>query len=75
MEVKEDGPLFQPILIIVTNLLNFNLDGVKLNNLLIFILENMAKVRFIPNFNVSFNIFQFLGNLVHGSAFDLNVPP
>ena len=75
MEVREDGPLFQPILIIVTSLLNFFLDSAKLNSLLIFILENVAKVRFIPDFNVSFYIFQFLGNSVRSSAFNLNVPP
>ena len=75
MEVREDGPLLQPVLIIVVNMLNFFLDSAKLNSLLIFILENMAEVNFIPIFNDSFNIFQFLGNPVHGSAFDLNVPP
>ena len=56
-------------------MLDFILDRNELFSYLVFLLKNVAKVSSVPSFDVSFHIFQLLGNSIHCSAFNLNAPP
>ena len=75
MQIRKDSLFLLPVMNIVFKKLYFFLDRIKLISFLIFLLENVAKVKFVPGFYVPFHIFQFLGNFEHSSSIELNVPP
>ena len=74
VQIQEDS-LFLPLVkSIISRELDFFLDRIELINFLVFLLENVAKVGSIPRFNVPFHLFHLLGNSVHSSAINLEVP-
>ena len=75
VQIRQDDLFLLAIMVIVSCNLDIILDRRELIGYLIFLLENMAKDSSIPSFDVSFHIFQLLGNSVHCSAFNLNAPP
>ena len=75
MEIREDSPFFQLVLVIISILLDLFLDYIELVSPLVFILKNVAKVRLVLNFDVSFHILQFMGNPIYSNSFYLNIPP
>ncbi len=57
MQIREDFLFLLPVVSIISGELDFFLDRIELINFLIFLLENVAKVSFVPRFNVPFHIF------------------